>query len=935
MPEREGEGAAAGRGGDDALLRLLDAEPPAWVVTPTRRLARALRLRVAELRAAAGRTVSETPPIHSLSDWLDRLGREALAAEVRHGDSRGRVLLSPGAERIVWERVIADSPGDLPRELLDTVSLAATASDAWSRICLWGEPSWSGPVTEDVEAFRRWVPSFRARLHDGAFATTAELPAVVANALREGGLSSPVPAVVVVLDFEKHDPALELLLQALGERGADVRRGSAVPTAAAAAPQAWVAPTPAAELRTVASRIRARLLERPDLRIGVLAPDPSAWGSRLERVFEEELDPEGILAPGASSARRFDFAEAPSLADYSVVANALDLLSLDDGPVPFELVSRILLSAYPRRRGLATAEQQRERRLRGRAEALLRRERTASLRLAGRAGSLVTILRGGGLAEAANAFETLARRLSEARGSRLAPTRWRAEWERRLAVAGWPGELEGDAEGLLFRRWREALDEFVALEAVEPTMEAHHALARLRAICAAVAVQPPATSRSVQVISLLDAAGFAFDVVFAIGLTSTAFPPSPRPNPLLPPAWQRTQAGMPRVSVEAERELATTIWQRVLRSAPEVYASWSASGDAGEEQSPSSFLARLEAEAVDPSEGRPWWLAAAAVEGAAEPQPRDEAGAPLVRAGGSALLSRQSDCPFRALAATRLAAEPLAAIEPQPNAALRGTLVHDALAKAYADIPSSKDLDGLGDDNIRDVAREAASHAIAAQEAFFTDAPDLAAAVRAWLVDLVASWMRYERSARTVAWEVDSREQDDSATFPPGVPEPLTIRFRADRIDRSDDGGLVVLDFKTSATPKSPSLWNGERPKDPQLPLYLALLESRGERVDGIAFANLAARDACVLHGLAAGEYGERFRPPGRKTTRSAADWHAKVEEWRTVLAGIAAGYLAGDVRVDPREAAVCKNCGAQAFCRVAEIGAPDEDDGDSEEAGE
>ncbi len=939
MADATSERGAAGRRRDEELLQLLDADPPAWIVTPTRRLARALRLRVAELRADAGRSVSETPPIHSLADWLDRLGREALAAEVDRGE-RGRVLLSPGAERVLWERVIADAPGDLPRQLLDIVSLAATASDAWSRTCLWGEPSWAGPVTEDVEAFRRWLPSLRARLHEGAFATTAELASIVAAAIRGDRLASSVPAVVVALDFEKHDPALERLLQAVRERGADVRDRATVASAAPVEPRAWIAPTPTAELRTVASRIRALLLERPDLRIGVLAPDTSAWGSRLERVFEEELDPEGILAPGASSARRFDFAEAPSLADYPLVANAFDLLSLEDGPVPFELASRILLAAHPRRRGLAAGDQQRERALRGRAEALLRRERASSLRLVGRAGSLATTLRQGGLGETAALVERLATRLASARpqpGRRTSrtPTEWRNEWHERLAILGWPGELEGDAEGLLFRRWREALDEFVALEAIEPRMEAHHALARLRAICAGVPVQPPATNRSVQVVSLLDAAGFDFDVVFAIGLTSTAFPPPPRPNPLLPVAWQRTQAGMPRVSVDAERELATAVWQRVLRSAPEVWASWSAAGDAGEEQSPSSFLARLAAEPPGAAEGRPWWLAAAAADGATEPLPTDEAGAPLVRSGGSALLTRQSDCPFRALAATRLAAEPLQAIEAQPNAALRGTLVHDALAKAYTDIPSSSDLDGLGDRDIAEVARVAAAHALEQQKDFLEDAPDLAAVVGAWLVDLVASWMHYERGARTVAWAVDASEHDDTATFPPGAAEPLTIRFRADRIDRHEDGGLVVLDYKTSATPKSPSLWNGERPKDPQLPLYLALLEARGERVDGIAFANLSARDACVLHGVGAGEYGARFRPPGRKAVRSAEDYRSRADEWRDVLAGLANAYLAGDVRVAPREAAVCRNCGSQAFCRIAELGPPDEDDGDAEEGGE
>jgi len=57
------------------------------------------------------------------------------------------------------------------------------------------------------------------------------------------------------------------------------------------------------------------------------------------------------------------------------------------------------------------------------------------------------------------------------------------------------------------------------------------------------------------------------------------------------------------------------------------------------------------------------------------------------------------------------------------------------------------------------------------------------------------------------------------------------------------------------------------------------------------------------------------------------------VAEWQAVLEALAGGYLSGDARVSPRDASVCRNCGSQAFCRIHELGPPDEDEeGEGEE---
>jgi hypothetical protein len=180
---------------------------------------------------------------------------------------------------------------------------------------------------------------------------------------------------------------------------------------------------------------------------------------------------------------------------------------------------------------------------------------------------------------------------------------------------------------------------------------------------------------------------------------------------------------------------------------------------------------------------------------------------------------------------------------------------------------------------------------------------------------MVSAWLRYERDARSGWWQVENVEQDAERAFPADAPEPLTIRFRPDRVDRTESGGLIVFDFKTSRTPKDTSLWSGERPAEPQLPLYLALLDTAAQPVEGIAFANLAARDKCDLQGTAMRAWSKSFKQPRR------GSWEQAVSAWKQRLEALARAYLDGDVRADPRDARTCELCGGHALCRVRESG--------------
>ncbi|MGI9332062.1 MAG: PD-(D/E)XK nuclease family protein, partial [Gammaproteobacteria bacterium] len=177
------------------------------------------------------------------------------------------------------------------------------------------------------------------------------------------------------------------------------------------------------------------------------------------------------------------------------------------------------------------------------------------------------------------------------------------------------------------------------------------------------------------------------------------------------------------------------------------------------------------------------------------------------------------------------------------------------------------------------------------------------------------------------------------------VAELAGLRFglRIDRIDTLEGGQALLIDYKTGRS-NSATSWMGERPDEPQLPLYALAWSQRdvdGEGPDdvgAIAFGQIhRAQTAFTGLGDGAGLPAGVIAPEASrsKVVRAAAgswrDWRATSE--RHLLA-LATGYAAGIAGVDPKHAKVCERCDLHALCRVAELYGSDAD-GDWDEIGE
>jgi ATP-dependent helicase/nuclease subunit B len=284
---------------------------------------------------------------------------------------------------------------------------------------------------------------------------------------------------------------------------------------------------------------------------------------------------------------------------------------------------------------------------------------------------------------------------------------------------------------------------------------------------------------------------------------------------------------------------------------------------------------------------------------------------PLVAAagivGGVRVLELQSLCPFRAAAEIRLDARALDTPTPGVSPRGRGELMHAALATFWGDIGSHAELLARGAAGLQRAAAAAVAAALGRQRRFLPG-PRLVALEQAWQERalLALAERELEREPFTVA------ELEQAHVLQIGGRE---LHTRLDRLDRLDEGGTVLIDYKTGRG--LPHRWVGHRPDALQLPVYAAY---HAETPVAVAFARLplattgfdglAQRDG-ILPDVPSLAHTRKQQLRGRA-------WADVISEWRVVAARIAGEFASGAAAVDPTDEA-CEQCTLAALCRISE----------------
>lgn len=870
-------------------------------MTPSRRLAHQLRARFDRHCLSLGLAV--WPSLEAMP--FDELVERMFASDRQAGRLSAR-WLPVGVAGLLWQRIVADDAELDP--VLGRHGIARAAHRAWRRLHAWRIPVERLADDGSVEslAFARWAGTYQ-QLLDGR----SWIDAAVAT---DRVSAAAAPAILRLVGFEAATPQQREFFARLGDAGRDVA-GADPPAATGRCGS--VACEDAADEVDCAVRWAAARLDGapPERRVAIVVPDLLRRRDEVRRIAERVLAPaSGVTGGPMPEARTFELDAAPPLTRAPVVAAALTWLGAMTSVGDRSTAARLLL------RLPYTSGHSEEAPTRGALEAWLRRRRRSGVAL----GELRALC-------AERACPALAAALARGLDRKSSwsqkdlPSRWTERFFDLLEAVGWPAAPLDSAAQQAQERWRQVLAGFGACDEFLGLIGAVEALAELRRMTEAAPFQPESPETSVLILDAEAAAGLRVDALWICGLEASRWPPPASPDPFLPRSWQ-IRRGLPGASAELAERDARARLDRLRAAAAEVVLS-APRHDGEAALLPSALLAGVAAlEPVDrweaPTFAATLFASRPACECLRDDMPPAPAG--FRPPGGARTLELQSACPFRAQAELRLGARGLEQPEPGLAAAERGELLHTSLRGLWSELGDLAALQSRTEPELTEAIRSAVAAAVASLRA----APG---SLTARLLELEARWLE-SRIRSLLDWERRRPPFRVEQTETPVTLELGGLRFelRPDRLDRLADGRLAVIDYKTGAG-ADPGAWLQERPKLPQLPLYVEAVGPAA--VSAVAFGRVRGGDTGYFGFARDPEAFPELRCFGRdRPPREIESWSALLAEWRRRLAALASEFAAGDARLAPDPRSACRLCHLQALCRIGEV-LPDARDGT--EAGE
>jgi ATP-dependent helicase/nuclease subunit B len=888
------------------------------ILAPNTELAAALFDAVERMHIEAGNQVWPTPRIRDFGGWL----RERYAERQLSDPSLPRAL-SDIEERELWRSVILES--DSGDQFLEPAGAARSARRARRAMLEYGIPerALAEYATEESLALSNWNRRFEERCR--------ELNCIASDRLLSDQLIGRAPLDSRSLVWIE-SPIWRPVARRWLETCAVEVLPPAVVAAAAAVPHRLHAPSPAAELAAIAEWARENLRSAPNFRAWICIPDLNLRRGQVLDAFDATLAPQRFSLSAAAMGAPYAVAGGTPLSGYAPVRAALGTLSASTGSVSFENFSSLLrmpelqassadasaaavLDIALRSRGPSEADLDEWLRL---SEDLLREAA---------AGPVAALQR----------LRTFLRTLEDVRGDHPL-SRWVSVWVDAFESGPWSERHRwSSAEFQSAERFRELLAALATADAVFGARSAASAGRILQRAARDTAFQAQTGIPPIWVSGQLIDPWLTYDGLWIAGCTEERWPPPLDPVPLLPVRLQR-EYGVVSASAESQLQLAEDLQRRwQFRAAQSVFSY--ADSDDGRSSTlspllPAAPLAAAASRDTVPPMTQPHWHASRAqaplLEKLTDEQaPKFEQGpkfeqarlfeqdppfATSERTRGVATLRAQSQCAFRGFATTRLTTEALDRPVPGFNVRERGEMLHRALEQIWSALRTRAELQTIEPARREALINESVVRAIAKQ----CERRDPGLRWRRREVPrlgkLLGKWLETELLREP--FEVEYLEQGAQTARHGG----LEFKVRIDRVDRLADGGRVLIDYKTGMAAPD---WCGDRPENPQLPIY-ALLRPAG--LVAVAYGKVNASECCFVAETArAGIFKARGRP---SSMEGMPDFSALIAIWSQRIEKIAAEFAAGNAAVAPTLRA-CVSCSLKPLCRVP---AALDDDGDPDD---
>lgn len=869
------------------------------VITGNQRLAYVLRQNFDQEAISKGAKVWSTPDILPWHSWLQRLWEEALiAGEI----SETRKVLAPQQERAIWQELLSE---DLPFQPMSKAALQV--QKAWQLLWEWHLPQTESifQYNDDSSLFWKWQSQFQRTCQQEGWLSASCLPDKLRHYFERGVLLPPDG--LVLIGFDELNPQQLALLDSLYQAGCQVQWVQLKPKISRISQLACSDHRQEAAL--MARWVRQKLEDHPQAQIGIVVPELSALREIIVHALDEILMPQ-LFHPGHSQqGRPYNMSLGKPLAAFPLVTTALKLLDLLKSTINLPDITLLLHSPF-----IAGWEQ--ESSARAMLDVQLREigEPTVSIdALYYHASQTHYSYACSVLSEKLGALKVWLQTCSR----KAHPEQWVQRFDHLLKTVGWLEDYALSSEEYqTVEAWHALLAELATLDWVTGEISLSRALSQLWQMAGERIFQPQTGVAPVQVLGPLEAHGIQFDYLWMMGLHDGVWPGSPHPNPFIPLPLQRENQ-LPHSSEQRELSMTRLLTQRIVTSADQVILSYpQRNGD--EELRPSPMIKTypsLAADALSTSSLCTWrdivHHSALTSELLHDPAP---ALARSVIKGGSRIFKLQAACPFRAFAELRLGARPLGQIQIGLNAMTRGNLLHRIMEQVWIKLVSFEQLMALTDIQLSELVLTQVQAAIAAVAHHYPQT--FSRRFRTMEIDrlqrLIMAWLQLEKDR--LPFQVIATEKKCELAV-----GALTIQLKIDRIDELADGQRLIIDYKTGQA--KASHWFGDRPDEPQLPLYSLIFPNE---LAGMAFAQLRAGQM-AFSGVTNEEKilpkvkSYEKLPQMRETEIS--DWPQLLAHWRVILEKLGDSFHRGEAAVDPKQyPTTCAFCTLQPLCRITEM---------------
>lgn len=817
-----------------------------------------------------------------LNRWLERSYRELQLPET---------LLSEFQALACWEQIIADDCRDTQPGLFHSRSLARMAYQAWKALLTWQIPLrvLAQNPTPEVTAFHRWANAFQEYCTQRHCVDQAMAAGKVLTALSARQLA--LPQHIVLIGFIETPPQMQAIFDALAAQ-CQLRHEDVSLTAQC---QRVRVSNEEEEWRAMVHWACQTWQENPQLCIGCVVPKLEQVRDDITRLFTHAQN--DLPSPPA---HLVNIAGGDSFSRFPLIQMALEILQLTTNPISTTALSRLFCSPF-----IGGAEQ--ELIERSQLDVQLREYREAFfewpvlltwLRQAGICADLVARCEAYIVAKPAN--------------TQLAPSAWAEYFTKQLDILGWPGERGlNSAEFQQQERWRQLLQEFSGLDSVfEKPLSLTQALRELHILTQETPFQPQTPATPIQVLGVLDAVGLKFDRLWICGMTQEDWPPAPAPNPFLPVRLQR-QHRMPHASAERELLFSQQVIHYLQHSTQQLIFSY-ASLKEDRPQAPSRLITHVDtvplSQLIDGSfisQPQP-----AALEYIIDEQAPALTDPAAFRANAS-LFKQQAACPFNAFATFRLGATALPSSEPHLTAQERGIHLHSVLENVWSVLRDHDTLVQYEPTALRELIASKVNEVLTryAKRRHFALQPQLLKLEQQRLTDIVQRWLSFEKQRpRFKVVNIETRRSIEFAG--------LNFTLRIDREDELANGTRILIDYKTGNC--YVNAWFGERPDDPQLPLYGITGTPQAE---GLMFAQVSTQ-TMQFKGVSASEcdIAGMITIDQQGYDPTLPSWEDFYQQQSVVLTQLTEEFKQGNARVDPKHGYLtCQYCDLQALCRVGQ----------------